>query len=56
MLGDNIDSDSIEAIDLAHRLEDRLNVNLGDDGFGELRSVAEVLARLDEVVVAAEAA
>jgi acyl carrier protein len=53
VFGDDIDFDSIDAIDLAHRLEDRLGVDFGDDGFLDVRVVADVLAILDAAVAAA---
>ena len=47
-LADDLDFDSIDAVDLAHRLEDELDIAFPDDVFERVESVGDVVLRIEE--------
>lgn len=53
-LADDLDFDSIDAVDLAHRLEEVLDIAFADDVFERVECVGDIVARIDECLASRE--
>lgn len=51
-LVDDLDFDSIDVVDLAHRLEDALDIALPDEAFENVASIGDVVARVEACLAA----